>query len=251
MRIIVLLKELFDTDSRIVLTPDGDLDNSSVRYAINPYDEYALEEAVLLKEQYGGEVIIYTLGREEAVPNIKGSLAIGADRAVLIKSKAKDSINISQSLANSIAANDGDFDLILAGWVSVDNNNAQVPARISQLLNIPLVNVVTDLKINHETGIITCRRESENQQEIIEVKIPAVVTVQKGINKPRYPTVQNILESYKKEIRICTAKAQDLKGVSLKYRLPVKSKLGYRIDGTDPNKAVGELIAKMQEAKAL
>lgn len=252
MKIIVLLKELFDTDSKMVLTAEGEIDSRGLRYTINPYDEYALEEAVLLKEQYGGEVIIYTLGREEAVPNIKGALAIGADRAVLIKAESKDSINTSRILADYIAAYDGDFDLILAGWVAVDDNNAQVPARISQIFGVPLVNVITELILLIENGMIICRRESENQQEIVEARIPAVAAVQKGINRPRYPTVQNILESNKKEIKICTpVEVGSVKGVSFNYRLPLKTKLGYRIDGTDPNKAVAELIAKMQEAKAL
>lgn len=252
MKIIVLIKETFATDSRMTLTNAGEIESSQRKYIINPYDEYALEEAVLIKEQYGGEIVVYILGREESVLNIKTALAIGADRAVLIKSTVKDSINTSKTLAACITSFDGDFDLILAGWVAVDDNNAQVPARISQLLKVPLVNVVTGLSLNLDSGKALCRRESESRQETVEVTIPALIAVHKGINEPRYPTVRNIMQAKEKEIKIHTPDAmENITGVSLTYHLPAKTKTGYIIDGSDPLQAVTELIAKILEAKAL
>lgn len=252
MKIIVLVKETFATDTNIILTSNGEIDNSSQKYILNPYDEHAVEEAVRIKEKFGGEVVLYTVGREEAVPNIKGALAFGADRAVIINSGIKDSGSISNLLGQTIVREEESFDLILAGWIAVDDNNAQVPARLGVILGVPCVNGVTEIRINGGENKLSCLREGENIKELVEVGLPAVVAVQKGINNPRYPTVQNILQAKKKKIKVIE---QDILENHLTpqiyYRLPHRSKAGYLINGSEPEKAVAELVSRLQEAKVL
>jgi electron transfer flavoprotein beta subunit len=251
MKILVLLKETFATDFKVVLTPAGKIDDTQVSYIVNPYDEYALEEAVRIKEDMGGEVVLYTAGRYDAVATLKNALAMGADRAVLIKTKAKDSLTVTKLLAETIKKEDNDFHLILAGWIAVDDNNAQVPGRLSTLLGVPLVNVVTNIKIDINQRKILCEREGDGVQEFVEVELPAIIAVQKGINVPRYPTVQNILQAKKKKIQIISPEVERKDNSVITYQLPRKRKAALLFDNSDLQQAVFQLVQKLQEDKVL
>ncbi|MFZ5752914.1 MAG: electron transfer flavoprotein subunit beta/FixA family protein [Bacillota bacterium] len=251
MKILVLLKETFATDFKVVLTPAGKIDDTQVSYIVNPYDEYALEEAVKIKEDMGGEVILYTVGRKDGAATLKNALAMGADRAMLITAGAKDSQTVTELLAETIKQKDPDFDLILAGWIAIDDNNAQVPGRLSTLLGLPLVNVVTKLNINIKQRKILCEREADGVQEIVEVELPAVIAVQKGINVPRYPTVQNILQARKKKIQIIFPEVENKHDSVITYQIPRKRKAALLFDNSDPQQAVFQLVQKLQEDKVL
>lgn len=251
MKILVLLKETFATDFKVVLTSPDKIDENLVTYIINPYDEYALEEAVKTKEELGGEVVLYTVGRGDAVVTLKNALAMGADRAVLISAAVKDSLTVAELLAETIRQKDPDFDLILAGWIAVDDNNAQVPGRLSTLLGIPLVNVVTKIEVDLNGRKILCEREADGTQEIVETDLPAMMAVQKGINVPRYPTVQNIMQAKKKKIEVISPEITGEKKTVAFYQLPRKRNAVQLFDDAEPERAVSMLVQKLREDKVL
>ncbi|MDR3588665.1 MAG: electron transfer flavoprotein subunit beta/FixA family protein [Negativicutes bacterium] len=243
MKILVLVKETFDTEAKIVLAAPDRISHEDIKFIINPFDEFAIEEAVRLKEKLGGEVVIVSLGREEAEPTLRKALAMGADRAVLIKGVTTDPLVVTQMLAETITGEERDFDLILAGWRAIDDNNAQIPGRLSQMLGIPFVNVVTG--VTPAGRQMVCQRESDSGTEVIEVGLPALIAVQKGINEPRYPTMPNIMMAKRKPIKI-VAKAAG-KGSEAVFELPAMNKKGEIIDGADPAKAVESLVRKLRE----
>ncbi|KJS82160.1 MAG: hypothetical protein JM58_15655 [Peptococcaceae bacterium BICA1-8] len=247
MKVLVLVKETFDTEVKIVLENEI-ISEKDVKYIINPYDEFAIEEAIKIKEKLGGEVILYSVGREEASATLKTGLAMGADQANIIKSNVKNSMTVSQLLSEAINKHDNEFDLILAGWVSIDDNNAQVPGRLSQLLNIPFVNVVTKVDVTGE--IVLCEREGEGCQEIVEVRIPAIIAVQRGINEPRYPTMKNIMQAKRKNVNLLELTAP-IDKVKVSYQFPEQKNKGEIIDGSNPEQAAKVLVDRLKESKIL
>jgi len=248
LKIIVLVKETFDTEAKILLESPNNISQKDVKYIINPYDEFAIEEALRIVEKFGGEVILCSVGREDSQITIRSGLALGADRAKLIVSGATDSITVSKFLAQSISQEG--FDLILAGWVAIDDNNAQVPARLSELLQIPLVNVVIEIEISEDK--IICRRDSDDKIEIVETGLPAIIAVQRGINEPRYPTVKNILQAKKKKIEfLYMEKIKEKVNINISYDVIQSKRKGLLIDGSSPQKAVTILVEKLKEAKVL
>lgn len=185
IKIVVLVKEIFDTNQQIDLEKIDKLEKT-----INLYDEHALEEAIRLKEQFGGEVIIYTVGDRRTRKTMNYYMAMGADRVELIISKNREAKNIATSLSQAIVEKDADFDMILGGFNGIDYDRGEVPGRVSVKLDIPLINMVT--KVEVEERKVRCKREIENKEEIIEGFLPVIITVQRGINIPRFPDGRSI-----------------------------------------------------------
>lgn len=185
IKIVVLVKEIFDTNQQIDLEKIDKLEKT-----INLYDEHALEEAIRLKEQFGGEVIIYTVGDRRTRKTMNYYMAMGADRVELIISKNREAKNIATSLSQAIVEKDADFDMILGGFNGIDYDRGEVPGRVSAKLDIPLINMVT--KVEVEERKVRCKREIENKEEIIEGFLPVIITVQRGINIPRFPDGRSI-----------------------------------------------------------
>lgn len=192
-----------DSKSGIVL--DG------IKWVINPYDEFAIEEALRLKEKHGGEVVALAFGPARVEEAIRQTLAMGADRAVHIKSDAEvDSQVVARALAQ-VAREEG-FDLILTGKQAVDDDAAQVGPLVAVELEIPQVTVVLKLEVDPEAKRIRAERELEGAMEVVELPMPAVLTAQRGLNEPRYPTLPNIMKAKKKEVKL---KALEELGVDL------------------------------------
>ena len=252
MKILVLLKETLATGSKIVLSSPVKIDDSEVQYTTNPYDEHALEEAVRIKEKYGGEIEVLSAGRQDAASILRNALALGADRAVLVIAGVKDSSDTSRVLAETIKER-ATFDLILAGWTDVEIKDSQVPGRLSEFLQVPLINIVNEIiGIDCAERKITCRREGDGQDEIIEATLPALISVQKNINEPRYPKVQDIIEAGKKKIDMRSANiAADSNDLVIRYTPVRKKRLGVRFDSSDPRKTARALVQKLLESKAL
>lgn len=249
MRILVIVKEIIDTESKVILNNSKQIDKNDIEYAVNIYDEYALEEAISLKERFGGEVVIYSVCRYGAMDIFRYTMAMGADRAVLIKSEKRDSKTVSELLAQAISREDNDFDLILGGWAGIDYNNGQVPGRLSHILDIPIINTVVKLDIYKEK--ILCEREGEIQQEIIESRLPALVTVQRGINMPRQPTAHNLMEPKMSRMTIIDSfKTNINEDLEITYEYLKSRKDAYLIE-EEPTKAVELLVQKLMEDKVL
>lgn len=199
MKSIVCIKRVPDTEARIRIAPDGrGIDESGLKFVMNPYDEYALEEALRLKESAGeGQVTAITVGPEEARETLRSALAMGADDGVLLRSAGSwDGLAVARALADEIGGRD--FDLVLFGKQAVDDDNLQVPAMVAQMLGLPCASVVVELSM--ENGRATARREVEGGHEIVEFDLPGVVAAQKGLNEPRYPSLKGIMAAKRKPL---------------------------------------------------
>ncbi|MCK4547368.1 MAG: electron transfer flavoprotein subunit beta/FixA family protein [Candidatus Eisenbacteria sp.] len=211
MNIIVCVKHVPDTEAVIKPHPDGSgiaLEGSN--YVLNPYDEYAVEEAIRIKEANADATItVITVGPDDATKSLRTAIAMGADDAIHLNDPAfleTDSQGIATILAAAIRPLP--YDLILCGKQAVDNDCAQVGAALAELLGIPGISVITELSV--ETGKATAHRELEGATEIIECTLPALFTAQKGLNEPRYPALPMIMKAKRKEIKTLDASALGL-----------------------------------------
>lgn len=251
MNIFVLLKRTFDTEENIVIANDT-IDDSNAEFIINPYDEYAVEEAVSLRDEHGGEVTVVTADDEEAEKQLRTALAMGADRAVLIETDDLDEID-SSSIAFLLASylKAQDYDLIIGGNISVDNGSGQVGPSIAEHLGIPQVTTIT--KITVEDGKATLVRDVEGDEETIEASLPLLVTAQQGLNEPRYPSLPGIMKAKKKPIE--TLDLDDLsideddaeaKTEVTDISLPPPKSTGIILEG-DAKDVVTQLISNLKE----
>ena len=202
MKIVVLFKRVPDTASVFKIASDNrTVELAGLKYIISPYDEHALEEAIKTKEAgKATEVVAMTLGPEGSQETIRQALAMGADRAVFVKvanPAAFSGKGIGVALAGALKTETPD--LVFAGKQAVDDDASQVPERIAELLDLPHVSVVSKFDLNGSTA--TVEREIEGGHYTVEVSLPALFTIEKGINSPRYPTLPNIMKAKKKEIK--------------------------------------------------
>lgn len=249
MRSIVCIKRVPDSEARIRISADGrTIDTSGVKYGMNPYDEFALEEALRLKEQAGeGSVTALTVGPDDARETLRSALAMGADEGVLLRSDGSmDGLVVARALADEISGLE--YDLVLFGKQAIDDDNMQVPAMVAQLLGLPCATVVVDLQVVGRS--VTAKREIEGGHEVIEFDLPGVVAAQKGLNEPRYPSLKGIMAAKRKplvekDIELGASKIELLDLVPPPPR-PAPQIVG---EGAD---AVPELVRRLrEEAKVL
>lgn len=202
MNIIVCLKQTFDTEERIVIT-DGRIDEEGVNYVLNPYDEYAVEEALRLKEAYGGEVTAITVGPERTVSALQTALAMGVDKAVqvLVENEEMDPFGTAAVLAAVIK--ERPYDVILTGYMSIDQGSGQIAPRLAEALGIAQVTSITKLELTGDKKAVL-HRDAEGDTEVIEAQLPLVVSAQQGLNEPRYPSLPGIMKAKKKPIEKLT-----------------------------------------------
>jgi electron transfer flavoprotein beta subunit len=203
MKLFVCMKQVPDTETRIKIGGDGRaIDESGINWVVSPYDEYALEEALRIKDGTGdSEVTVVTVGPERANAALRTCLAMGADRAVHVQDagiERSDSLGVATMLAAVIRRQPAD--LILLGRQGVGTDNSQVGPMLAELLDLPHVNVVMKLEVEAES--MRAYRQIEGAQEVFESSLPAVVTAQKGLNEPRYASLKGIMAAKKKPIEI-------------------------------------------------
>jgi electron transfer flavoprotein beta subunit len=199
MNSIVCLKEVPDTETRIEVR-DGKVVEEGIQYVINPYDEFALEEALKWQEQYGGKVTLVSLGPERARESILKGLAMGADEVYHLSDEAflgGDAYATAKALAAAIEKL-GAYDVVFCGKQAVDEDNASVGIMLAELLDLPHVSVVSKLEIAQEGNCATAERDVEGGKEVVEMPLPAVITAQKGLNEPRYPSFRGIRQARRK-----------------------------------------------------
>ncbi len=199
MKIIVLAKHAPDPESEISVASNGkSVSESGLVYDINDWDRYAVEEAIRIKEERGGEVVVVGVGTK-CDDTLRKCLAMGADRAIKIPVNTTfDAYQTAEVIKEAIK--DEQFDMIFAGLMSQDLNNAQVGVLLAAMLDLPIATAVTELKI--EDGKVTARRELEGGfLEEVEVPTPCVLTIQSGINEPRYVSIMGIKKAKSKEIK--------------------------------------------------
>lgn len=243
MNIAVCVSHVPDTATRIVIGKDEkSIDTAGVTFIINPYDEFAVEEALKTKEKLGGEVIVFSVGGDSNKETIRKALAMGADRGILLKDdQPRDSFAVAKVLADEIK--NQNCELVFMGKQSVDFDNSITGQITSELLGYSCVTVVVDLKI--EGNKIIAEREIEGGKEVVESELPAVITAQKGLNEPRYASLKGIMAAKKKIIEEKPAiKVENLTEI-IKMKKPNAKNPG-RILGTDSS-AIPELVRLLRE----
>ncbi|GIK61387.1 MAG: electron transfer flavoprotein subunit beta/FixA family protein [Ignavibacteriota bacterium] len=244
MKIIVCVSHVPDTATRIKVGNDGKtIDPAGVTFIINPYDEYAVEEALKMKEKIGSvEVIVITVGTESSKETIRKALAMGADSGVLLKDEnRRDSIGIAKALADEIK-NQG-AQIVFMGKQSVDYDNSIVGQLTAELLDFNCVAVCVKLDIDNNK--VVAEREIEGGREVVETSLPAVITCQKGLNEPRYASLKGIMAAKKKNIEEKPASAYTPTSEVVSMHLPAGKQPG-RIIGSDVS-AVPELVRLLKE----
>jgi electron transfer flavoprotein beta subunit len=199
MNIVVCVKRVAATDSKIKIAADGkSIDPAGVEFVLNPYDEYAVEEALKTRDAAGqGTVTVVTLGPPDAQKELRTVLAMGADRAVLLKlAGPSDAFSTAEILARYIKTIP--HDVVFAGKQAVDGDNAQTGPRLAELLGLPCVSEV--VKLTLANGAFTAERDIEGAREVVRCPLPAVISANKGLNEPRYASLKGIMAAKKKPL---------------------------------------------------
>ncbi len=240
MKIMVLLKKTPDTETKIQLTGDNKaIDHSQTKFIINPYDEFAIEEALKVKEQAGGgEVIIASFGDDDTKELIVKGLAMGADRGLLVNNdglEKLDSLATAEVLAAAIKAEE--VDLVLCGKQGIDEDNMHIGTMVAELLNWPHINVINKLSLDGKTA--TVEREVEGGQvEVYETQLPAVLGANKSLNNPRYASLPGIMKAKRKPFDRKTVSDLGLDPAQLNSQVQVQVE-GYEFP---PEKAAGQVL---------
>lgn len=209
MNIIVIIKQVPDTETQIKITHDGiNIVEEGVKFVVNPYDEFAVEEAVRIKEKLGGEVTVISLGPNRVKEALRTCLAIGGDKAIQIWDESFISLD-PMATAKILAAQISkmQYDLILCGKQAVDDDMAYTGPALAANLGVPFVSVITKLSFSPDAKTAVINREIEGGTEVIEAVLPAVFSAQKGLNEPRYASLQGMMKAKKKEIETVGASA--------------------------------------------
>lgn len=204
MNTVVCIKQVVDTEAEKRLQPgDWRLDRT-VDAILNPYDEYAVEAAIQLREELGGEVTVLCLGPDVAEEAVRKALAMGADKAVMVTDSALEGSDAQgTAYALSQALKTLEFDLVLCGVMSTDAQTGLVPAALAELLDLPVLGNASRLEVTGDT--LKVNRQTDEGYIAYECPVPAVVAVAKGINEPRYPSIKGIMGAKKKPLETKTA----------------------------------------------
>jgi electron transfer flavoprotein beta subunit len=247
---VVCVKQVPDTETRVKLAADGrSLDPAGVTMILNPYDEFALEQALRVKEQTGaGEVVAISLGGAAVQTTLRNALAMGADRAIHLMSNVSspDPLAVAKALADAIRPLDAA--LVWLGKQAMDDDAAQVGPMLATLLGRPCVSVLAKFELSGTTANV--EREIEGGRELVQVPLPAVLTTDKGLNEPRYASLKGIMAAKKKVIeeRVVDLGAAHLERLALELPPP---RAGGRIVGEGVAAVPALLKALREEAKVL
>jgi len=204
MNIFVCVKRVPDTESKIRIDHDrGSIVTEGLNFILSPYDEYAVEEALRLKEAHGGTVTVLSVGPEESTVILKKCLAMGADEAVLVKddqAESYDGFRTARIISQLMTSKYPEYSLLLFGRQAFGTDNSQVQTMVAEMLGLPQINTVTKLEVEGNHAV--AHREIEGATEKVRVALPAVISAQKGLNEPRYETLKGIMMAKRKQIPV-------------------------------------------------
>ncbi|MBI2813555.1 MAG: electron transfer flavoprotein subunit beta/FixA family protein [Opitutae bacterium] len=251
MKILVPLKRVPDPDTKIRVKPDGSgIETDGVKFAVNPFDSIALEEALRLREKTGAaEIVVVTIGGEECGEQLRTGLAMGADRAILVKSAAAlDSLAVAKVLAAVCQKEQPSF--VIMGKQAIDDDSNQAGQMLAALLGLGQATFVSKLELTDGHQRARCSRETDAGIEHVAISLPAVFTADLRLNEPRYVSLPGIMKARKKPLEELSPEALGVSAASrtrvLKVERPAGRKAGVRV------KSVDELIARLRtEAKVL
>ncbi len=259
MKIAVCVKQVPDTETRVRIAPDGKgIVESDVNWIASPYDEFAIEEALRIKESKGGgEVVVVSVGPDRVQSTLRNGLAMGADSALHLKDAAFDGLDPLGTARVLAAAIKGlGADLVLTGQQGVGGDHSQIPGLLAELLDLPQVTMAVKIELGE--GKARVEREVEGAHEVWETSLPAVISAQKGLNEPRYASLKGIMASKKKPLEVKDAAALGLDAAALAPRsavaameLPPARQAVRMIEG-DADTQVKELLRLLhEEAKVI
>jgi electron transfer flavoprotein beta subunit len=245
VKIAVCIKRVPDMDVRFRVAPGGTaVDESGLKFDISDFDGYAVEAALQIKERDGaGEVVAISLGPDVVQETLRKAMSMGVDRAVQLKHDAP--VYDPYAIAGALAAElkDGGYDLIMFGRMSIDTANQSVGPMAAERLGLPCITAISKLEIAGST--VRARRELEGAYELVECPLPAVVTIDEGIARPRYPSLKGIMSAKKKPLETRPAQLGEQRLTLAKMELPPERPAG-RIIGEGKD-AVPELIRLLKE----
>jgi electron transfer flavoprotein beta subunit len=223
MKVVVCVEQVPDTETRVRIAASGaSISEADVQtWIVSPYDEFAIEEALKIREARGGEVVLVSVGPERAQAALRNGLAMGADSAVHVKDAAfdaADTLGVARALA-AVVRTLSPFDLVLCGQQGVGGDHSQVPGMLAELLDLPQVTVAVKIEIGD--GQATVEREIEGARETWTTPLPAVISAQKGLNEPRYAALKGIMAAKKKPLTVVDLAALGLDGAALAPRVRV------------------------------
>ena len=260
MKTVVCVEQVPDTETRVRIGASGNaISEADVQsWIVSPYDEFAIEEALRIKEAKGGEVVIVSVGPERAQAALRTGLAMGADSAIHVKDPlfdGSDSSGIARGLAAAIRTL-GTVDLVLCGQQGVGGDHSQIPGMLAELLDLPQVTVAVKIEIGE--GQAAVEREIEGARETWTTPLPALVSAQKGLNEPRYAALKGIMAAKKKPLSVLDAAALGLDAAALAPKLRVSRlelpppRPPVRMIQGDPETQAKELVRVLhEEAKVI
>ena len=248
MNIVVCISSVPDTTAKInFVDNDSKFDDNGVQFVINPYDEFGLTKAILLKEKHGGKIIAITVGEQKVDPVIRKALAIGADEAIRINHTPKDSFTTAYHIAEYLKSNS--YDLIITGRESIDYNGGAVGGMVAELLSLPFINACNGL--NFSDGIVQITREIDGGKEKLSAKLPLIIGGQKGLvqeSELRIPNMRGIMQARTKPLSVIEPSNIENLSTSVKFEKPAE-KGACKLVSSDN---VGELVSLLQnEAKVI
>ena len=264
MKILVLIKQVPDSTTRIKIAGDAkDIDRTGVKMVVNPFSEFAIEQAVRLRENRSDveQVTALTIGPAQAADALRTALAIGADDAIHLQDEAFDGLDeLQQAAVIAAVVRDAGYDLIFRGKQEIDLDSGQTGPALAELLNLPHVGVATKFELAEDGKSFTANRRIEGADEVVEVSLPALVTCEKGLCEARYPSLPNLMKAKKKPVRAVTsadvpdfAELIAVNGGSTidRFEPPPERPPGRMLDG-EPDQAAAELVRLLrEEAKVL
>ena len=218
MKILVIVRQTPDTEAKIQANASGNgIETSDIKWILNPFDEFAVEEAVQIKEATGAELIVLTVGPDRSVEALRTALAMGGDSSIHIKDESfgeMDSYALAKVIASKIKAM-GDVDLIFAGKKWIDEESGQVAIQVAEELAIPQATLATRVAVDEGAKKVKVQSEIEGGQRIVEMTFPALITCERGLNEPRYASLPGIMKAKKKPLEEVLIDSIDLEETGL------------------------------------
>ena len=263
MKIVVCIKQVPDTKGGVKFNPDGTLDRGAMLAIMNPDDKAGLEAALRLKDQYGAEVTVLTMGLPKATDVLREAIAMGADKGVLVTDRVlggADTWATSTTIAGALR--NLEYDLVITGRQAIDGDTAQVGPQIAEHLGLPVISYAQEISVDEAAKTVTVKRQYDDRYHMVEAKMPCLVTALAELNDPRYMTPGGIFDAVKAEIT--TWGRADLKDVEdgnlglagsptkiAKASDKVRKGAGEKVTPDSPEDAVNYIVSKLNEKHAI
>ena len=259
MKVVVCIKQVPDTKGGVKFKPDGTLDRGAMLAIMNPDDKAGLEAALRLKDEYGAEVSVLTMGLPKADAVLREALAMGADKAYLVTDRVlggADTWATSSTIAGALR--NLDYDLIITGRQAIDGDTAQVGPQISEHLNLPVISYAEEIKVDEKAKTVEVKRQFEDRYHIVKANMPCLITALSELNEPRYMTPGGIFDAFEQEVTVWGR--PDLKDVDdsnlglkgsptqiAKASDKVKKGQGEKVAPDSADEAVDYIVGKLKE----